>query len=141
MWWCQLYYLKNWVNWEHLERLTRRLSLEWRENWWTTIWRSHIEDRLKAPENVKDISKISQKFKVLMSKRNVNSALKRLTNTMSNRIFSLYKKTRNSSTGSISTNSLSRIWCHQQIFGHARSNVNKKELRTIRSRLMVLEEY
>ena len=65
--------------------------------------------RLKAPENAKDISKISQKFKVLMSKRNVNSALKRLTNTMSNRIFSLYKKTRNSSTGSISTNSLSRI--------------------------------
>ena len=93
MWWCQLYYLKNWVNWEHLERLTRRLSLEWRENWWTTIWRSHIADRLKAPENVKDISKISQKFKVLMSKRNVNGALKRLTNSMSNGMFPLYKKT------------------------------------------------
>ena len=49
--------------------------------------------RLKAPENAKDISKISQKFKVLMSKRNVNGALKRLTNSMSNGIFPLYKKT------------------------------------------------
>ena len=48
---------------------------------------------MKAPENAKDIPKISQKFKVLMSKGNVNGALKRLTNSMSNGIFPLYNKT------------------------------------------------
>ena len=70
---------------ELLEALTRRLSLwnEWRID--ELLYEGQtIQDRLKAPENAIKISKISKKFKILMSKGNVNGALKLLTNSMSN---------------------------------------------------------
>ena len=70
---------------EHLEALTRRLSLwnEWRID--ELLYEGQtIQDRLKASENAINISKISKKFKILMSKGNVNGALKLLTNSMSN---------------------------------------------------------
>ena len=68
---------------EHLEALTRRLSL-WNEGKIDELLYEGqtIQDRLKAPENATNISKISKKFKVLMCKGNVNGALKLLTNSM-----------------------------------------------------------
>ena len=52
-----------------------------------------MQDQMKAPESATKISKISKKFKVIMSKGNVNSALKLLKNSMSNGIHSLSNKT------------------------------------------------
>ena len=79
---------------EHLETWTGRLSL-WKERRIGELLYEDqaIQDRLKAPENVTNIAKISKKFKVLMSKGNVNGALKLLTNSMSNGIFPLSNKT------------------------------------------------
>ena len=51
-----------------------------------------MQDHLKAPENTRNISKISKKFKVLMSKGNVSGTLKLLTNSMSNGILPLSDK-------------------------------------------------
>ena len=51
-----------------------------------------VQDCYEAPENATNISKVSQKFKVLMSKRNVNRALKLLRNSMSNGILLLPNK-------------------------------------------------
>ena len=43
-----------------------------------------IQGRLKSPDSTTTITKISMKFRILMSKGNVNGALKLLTNNMSN---------------------------------------------------------
>ena len=47
-----------------------------------------MQERLKSPDNSM-ITKISIKFKLLMSKGNVNGVLKLLTNNMSNEILPL----------------------------------------------------
>ena len=52
-----------------------------------------IQDILKTPENTTNITRTSKKFKVLMSKENVNGALKLLTNSISNGILPLSNKT------------------------------------------------
>ena len=79
---------------EHLEALTRRLSL-WNEGKINELLYEGqtIQDRLKAPENAPKTSQISKKFKVLMWKGNGNSTLKLFTNSMSNGILPLSNKT------------------------------------------------
>ena len=79
---------------EHLEALTRRLTL-WNEGKIEDLLHEGetIQSRLKTPENASNIAKISQKFKNLMSKGNVNGALKLLTNNMSNGVLPLSKET------------------------------------------------
>ena len=57
--------------------------------------RQAIQDRSKVPENAINISKISKKFKVLITKGNVNGTLKLLRNGMPNGILPLYDKTLN----------------------------------------------
>ena len=52
-----------------------------------------IQQRLKSDKEGMKITKISLKFKNLMSKENVNKALKLLTDNMHSRILSLNKKT------------------------------------------------
>ena len=52
-----------------------------------------IQDCLKAPESATNIAKVSKKFKVLISKGNVNDVLTLLTNSMSNWILTLSNKT------------------------------------------------
>ena len=54
-----------------------------------------IQERSKVPENATNISKISEKFKVLITKGNVNGTLKLLKNGMSNGILPLNDKTPN----------------------------------------------
>lgn len=51
-----------------------------------------MQDRLKALENVTNISKISKKFKLLMCKGTVNSTFKLLTKSMSDLILPLPRK-------------------------------------------------
>ena len=89
--WCQLYYSKNRVN--HLEALTRRLTL-WNEGKIDELLYEGqtMQDRLKALENVTNISKISKKFKLLMCKGTVNSTFKLLTKSMSDLILPLPRK-------------------------------------------------
>ena len=48
-----------------------------------------IRERLKSPDRSMTIVKILMKFRILMSKGNVNGALKLLTNNMSNGILPL----------------------------------------------------
>lgn len=79
---------------EHLEALTTQLSL-WNEGRVDEILYEdqNIHDRLEAPGNTRSIIKISKKFKFLISKWNVNGALKLSTNSMSNGICPLSNKT------------------------------------------------
>ena len=79
---------------EYLEALVRRLSL-WNEGRIDELLFEGrtMQDRLKAPENTTNIAKISEKFKVLMTKGNVNGVWKVLTNSMPNGILPLSNKT------------------------------------------------
>ena len=52
-----------------------------------------IQERLKSPDSSMTIAKILMKFRFLMSKGNVNGALKLLTNNMSNGILPLTEAT------------------------------------------------
>ena len=79
---------------EHLEELTRRLSL-WNEGRIDELLYEGqtMQDCLKVPENATKIPKISEKSKVLMSKENLNGAFKLLTNSMLNGILLLSNET------------------------------------------------
>ena len=76
-----------------VEALIRRLS-RWNEGRTDELLYEGeiIQDCYEAPQNATNISKLSQKFKVLMSKGNVNRALKLLRNSMSNGILLLPNK-------------------------------------------------
>ena len=52
-----------------------------------------IQERLKSPDSSMTIAKISMKFRILMSKGNVNGSLKLLTNNMSNGILPITEAT------------------------------------------------
>ena len=73
-----------------VEALIRRLS-RWNEGRSDELLYEGeiIQDCYEAPENATNISKVSQKFKVLMSRGNVNRALKLLRNSMLNGILLL----------------------------------------------------
>ena len=81
---------------DHLVSLERRLKL-WEEGNISNLVREHeeetIKERRKISEKGMNIEKISLKFKNMMSKGNVNEALKLLMENMLNRILPLNDKT------------------------------------------------
>ena len=79
---------------DHLEALTRRLAF-WNEGKIEDLLYEGetIQSRLKTADSASNFAKISQKFKNLMTKGNVNGALKLLTNNMSNGVLPLSKET------------------------------------------------
>ena len=128
---------------EHLEALTRRLSLLNKGKIDQPLYQGQtIQDRLKAPQNATNISKISKKFKVLMCKGNVNGALKLLASCMSNGILPISNTTLDllkqnhpePKESSPETLLQGRFRPIHPVFGHASNNANKRRLRTIRSR-------
>ena len=70
---------------DHHAALERRLKL-WEEgkNEVLLYEGQTIHGRLKSPDSTMTITKISMKFRILMSKGKLNGALKLLTNNMSN---------------------------------------------------------
>ena len=85
---------KNSKSKDHLVSLERRLKL-WEEGDIRNLLHEGetIQERMKISERDMNIEKISLKFKNMMSKGNVNGALKLLTENMSNGILPLNDKT------------------------------------------------
>ena len=79
---------------EHLKALKRRIAL-WKAGDLNELLFEceTIQKRLKSFDSPKSIGEISKKFVTLMSKGNVNGALKLLTNSMSNGILPLNDET------------------------------------------------
>ena len=79
---------------DHIAALERRLELWENGNIIELLNEGQsIQERLPTGDGPKGIAKISVKFKELMQKRNVNGALKLLTNEMSNSILPLTEET------------------------------------------------
>ena len=84
---------KNSKSKNHLTSLERRLKL-WEEGDISSLLhREIVQERMKFCEKGMNIEKIYLKFKKMMTKENVNGALKLLIENMSNRILPLTDKT------------------------------------------------